>query len=211
MKSILIFSILFFTNSLAQSGDTLQIYSSFNSFLEYTKSRNGTEAIKYIDSSSIEYYYRIKGKSLFAEKTQINQLSFTDKLLALTIRGNYNADEIEKLPPDKFFIKLVEDGIIGRGKLKSFNYPVSITGNKANLYLDSTAVGTNDFLLQFTKEDGLWKLNIPSMLIAGNSFIEERIKLNNTSDKEVNAMLKAVLMLTLKEDSVDYLWEPLIK
>jgi len=192
----------------SQGTDSTGIIDNLNKFVQLSIDRNGEEAINYLDRSSFEYYNKIYNDVLYSNKNEINNLSLTTRYYVLILHAYYNSKDLIGLDTRTFISKIIKDGIIGSRALPKIDYQYSINGNNAKLYFNKT---DTTYYFEFNKENNMWKLNISSLMRLGNIQFEEQIRLGILTEKEINEKLREFFTTLLNTDSVDYLWEPLVK
>lgn len=200
--------ILFFVSTNFAQTDSTKILNNFNEFLRYVNKGNGREAINFIDKNSVKYFSKLKEDVLYASKEKIDSLPITTKYYILIIRSFYKVDDLLNITTIQFFEKLVEDGIIGGSPFPKIDFTFSINNDNAKLYIDKI---DSTYYLEFHNEDDIWKLDISSMMRLGNIQFEEQIRYGIIQKEDIDKGLKDFLIIITNSNSVDYLWEPLIK
>lgn len=178
-------------------------------FAEYKRSilaGEGEEAIKWVDSHTLNYYDQMLETAVTADSADVQKLGLMDKLTVLTARHRIPKEEALEMRGRDFFIYAIDKGMVGKssvmnveiGKVKvdgdSGSGQVIVNGREVPLFFD------------FSRENDLWKLDITSIFVATNAGLKQMLAENGTTDNEF--ILQALEMLSGKPVRDD-IWQPL--
>ncbi len=167
MKKLLLLTVITFsafTTGNAQSTDqTEQVRMSFGKYKKAILNDRDEDAIKYVDSKTIDYYSDILEKTKHADSAEVNTLGILDKLMIFSIRHRTSREDILSFDGEGLFKYAIRKGMVGKSSVaKNEIGDVKIEGSsaKGQLIVNGQA---SPVYFDFFCEDGIWKINLTSI------------------------------------------------
>lgn len=150
-----------------------------NCFEEYKTAvikQEGIKAKDLVDKVTIDFYNRVLNHARFSAKSELNKVNISEKLIVFSVRKHVPLDSVRLFSGDQLFAYMIRKGLIDKstisfidlGEIEVLNNsakaPVIVGGQKA------------PFTLQFRKEQGVWKINISSLLVITDVALARKIK-----------------------------------
>lgn len=194
--------------SCVANKDEIEVIECYEKYKTAILNSMGEEAIKYIDSKSVDYYQEILDKVLYADKEELIKESVVSRLKIFQIRHSIQLENLKKMDVAKLLVLAINEGwtekdfIIGTS-VKN----VKIKGNiaTADYYQDNKKVGIRS---QFAYENEQWKYNFTSLFQLYNSALKQLIK--EIGDDEDEFIFNIIEVSSGKKVSKD-IYESLIK
>lgn len=194
--------------SHAQRHDSKAILASFDSYRAAVLTDNGDEAIKYIDSKTLQYYNDLLVIIKSADSSTITTLPFLDMFMVLAIRHKASAEEINSFDSSSLLIYAVNNGIVGKNSIEKNSIgEIEVIGEKAKGAFISNGQQT-EYFLNFYRENDIWKIDLTSLFNFTNNSFEKIVKSSGKTDIEF--VIKLVETLTNGEVRPE-VWKPLLK
>lgn len=159
------------------------IRESFFTYKNSILTQNGIEAVKQVNSSTIEYYGEMKDIALVGTEEKVRNLSTLNKLMVLMIRHLIEPSLLSEMTAEDVFVWGVDEGLIGEDAVGSSLGDITIADNVAIArYIQNGQVTVLNW--QFEKEDGAWRLDLTSILKLAAPAFKEAIKSSGMSEDE---------------------------
>ena len=163
MKSILFCFSFILSHQVLGQGNPPELDKCFTSYQSAMLNDQGAEAVKYLDSHSMDHFKMILEKVKGADSLAIEALSVSDKFNVLVIRHMATKKEILAFTPATMTAFAFNHGM-GKSNLEGATLGKSkIKNNNAKAFLMVDGKKTDEEY-EFNLEDGQWKIDItPSM------------------------------------------------
>lgn len=184
---------------------SVSVEESFNAYKTAILAQDGDQAAIYVNSQTIAYYSDLLRLVKSGTKSEVQSKRLIDKFSIFAIRFRF-APEMAGIKDGKSLLSFaVNEGLIGERSVSALKYSsADILGNLAIVTLKTNdAISTK---LKFTKEDGLWKIDLVEMLPDANIAFTESARKTGYSEDEFIFMLLESLTGTKPTEKV---WEPL--
>ena len=162
--------------SCAVGKDEKEVIECFEKYKTAILNSMGEEAMKYIDSKSVDYYQNILDKVLYADKEEVMKESFINRAMIFRIRHSIPLENVKKMDVTKLLVFAINTGWIGKDAVIGMSVKnVKIEGNvaTADYYKDNKKTGIR---YQFYYENEQWKYNLTSLFQLSNSALKQWIK-----------------------------------
>jgi len=194
--------------SQAQRNESKAIHASFESYRAAVLTDNGEEAIKYVDSKTLQYYNDLLIKIKSADSSSITSLPFLDKFMVLAIRHKASAVELNSFDGSAILIYAINNGLVGKNSIENNSIgEIEILGEKAIGEFISNGQKSDAFL-NFYRENDIWKIDLTSLFNFTNNSLEKIVK--SSGNTEIEFVIKLVETLTNSEVKPE-VWKPLLK
>ena len=196
LSFIFLFTITF-NFCTAQQKEEKLVRKSFENYKSAILNDKGDEAVKYVDSKTIQYYSEILDKTKNADSTDVNSLGLMDKLMVFSIRHRATKDEIMTLDGKGLLVYAIKKGMVGKNSVANVSIgDVKIEGTFAKGQFIANGQKA-PFYFHFHKEDDMWKIDLTSIFPIGTAAFR---KMQEDSGQEENVYLLSLLeMLTGKQ------------
>lgn len=171
IKRLLLINILILNVLLAhaQNTDERLIRKSFDNYKTSILNDQGVEAVKYVDSRTICYYSEMLFKTKYADSSSVSSLGIMDKLMVFSIRHRANKRDILSFNGKDLLVFAIKEGMVGKSSVANNTIgDIKIDGKFAKGQLIADGQKT-PFYFHFYKEDGIWKMDITSLLPIGEA------------------------------------------
>jgi len=193
--SILLFIVLSSPQSLfVVDTDEDKVIECYEKYKAAILNDRGIEAIKYIDSKTIDYYSDILDKALYADKDEVTKESLVNKLAILRIRHEIPLVDLRNMNGSSLVVYSINNAWVGKNAIIGLsvrNIKIESDFATANVYKDNKNIGLK---YRFYNEEGQWKFNFIFMLELSNLIMKQQ--LNNlgyeNEDDFIFDMLEAV-------------------
>ena len=169
-------------NQIDENEEILQIQETFNKYKTALLNNNGQEAIKYLNTQTLEYYSTLLSNIIFKSKREIEQLPLFDQYSIYFIKAYIGKGKILSFQNDEanLYIFLINSGLIDIVSLEKQsieNIKIDNYLAKANILINGSQTSMKYY---FSKEDGQWKIDASPLL----SIIKDEFskKINNFKD-----------------------------
>ncbi len=191
-KSVLVISLLMSVNLLsAQFKEVKAILNCYNAYTEAILNDRGADALKQVDTNTVNYYNQIADLVRTADSVTVSNLSFLDELMVLLIRHRSTREEILSFTGSSLFIYAVDNGMVGKEQVQNNSIgTITIGGNvaTAQLKVDGTAT---PFAFTFRKTGRKkWALDLSAVMKDSEAALETTIaNLGMTKEDFIMQML----------------------
>ncbi|WP_375561779.1 hypothetical protein ACE193_04290 [Bernardetia sp. OM2101] len=146
-----------------QKSEEKKVKKSFDNYKTSILNDKGKDAIKYVDSRTIQYYSDILELVKTADSTKIESLSILDKLMVFSIRHRVSKEDILSFDGKSLFIYAIKSGMVGKNSVANNSIgEVIVEDNFAKG--EFVANGQKaPFYFHFYKEQGKWKIDLTSI------------------------------------------------
>ncbi|HEB36269.1 hypothetical protein LCGC14_1091560 [marine sediment metagenome] len=144
----------------------------------------GEEAIKYIDSKSVDYYKDILDKILYADKEEVMKESYINRFMIFRVRHSMQLKNLKEMDVTRLLVFAIDHGWIEKDAAIGMSVKnVKINGNMAtaDYYQDNKKTGIR---FQFFYENEQWKYNYTSVVQFSSSLSKQQIKEFGYSDED---------------------------
>ncbi|WP_294672046.1 hypothetical protein [uncultured Fluviicola sp.] len=202
----LLFLPLFGTSLLAQNSEDTLIRAVFDKYRSDLLNDRGTEAVKEVDSKTIQYYSDILELTISADSSKVETLSIMDKMSVLIMRLKISKEELLTFSGKDLFIYSVDHGMVGKsGIAKNSIGQIIVNDNFASAPLGVKGAPT-EVRFEFYKESGSWKINLTSIFPLAELVFEKLIK---DSGKSENELLIPIIEAATNKRVSREVWQPL--
>jgi hypothetical protein len=169
----------------------------------------GEEAVKFIDSKTIDYYGEILEKVLYSDRNVVMKESIINRLMIFRIRHSVQLEKLEKMDAIKLLEYSINNGWVGKEAVAGyFIRNVKIEGDSATveLYKGDKKPGVN---YKFYRENGQWKINFTSLFLITHYAFKQQAKKSGYDDEDayIFDLIEALSGKRVSED----IYEALIK
>ena len=160
----------------SRSSNQKLVKSCFEEYKAAVIKQEGIKAKDLVDKVTIDFYNRVLNHARFSAKSELNKVNISEKLIVFSVRKNVPLDSVRHFSGSQLFAYMIRNGLIDKstisfidlGEIEVLNNsakaPVIVGGQKA------------PFTLQFRKEQGVWKINISSLLVITDVALARKIE-----------------------------------
>lgn len=205
-QHFLLFVLIFITPVIyAQQQEEEAVRTAFDNYKSAILNDKGTEAVKYLDSRTMQYYGEMAELARSADSGSVNQLSSQDKFIVLSIRHRANREEVLNFTGESLLVYCLNNGMIGKSSVaKNSIGEVTINENFASGQFLSNGQKT-PLSFHFYKENGSWKIDLTSIFAVADTAFEQMIA---KSGMEENAFLLSLLEQLTRKKPGQEVWQP---
>ncbi|KOH45033.1 hypothetical protein [Sunxiuqinia dokdonensis] len=188
----------------AQANDEELIRTCFDRYRHFLLAENGEEAIKFVDSHSIDYYGDLQELAKNADSLTIESLPIFDRVMVLTVRVMVPKEDILEFDGQSLLTYAINNGMIGKqnqGSLMIGQVNVDQNSAQGKLLLDQIE---SPYSVHFNKENGEWKYDLTSLFPLADSYIRKM-----TDEFGEKWMINAIVSAMAKENNKNNLWNPI--
>jgi hypothetical protein len=181
--NLIIFFCSFFIAPIGwDQGNPPDLENCFAAYQTAVLHKQGDEAVKYLDSHSMDYFKMILEKVQGADSLAIEALSLPDKFNVLMIRQLASKKQILSFTPVTMTAFGFNHGMGGSGKLEGATLgKAKIKGNTAKAYLIQNGKKTTS-AFEFNKEDGQWKIDVTPLIRESETEIKDMLQGKNENE-----------------------------
>lgn len=181
------------------------ITESFQNYMSAMINDDGDEAIKYIDSQTIQSYDKTMRQIKYADSAEVVALPFLKKFFILNLRHREPKEKLLAMNGKDLFVYSVEEGSLGNFKNKDTSLgDIELTENKATAGIEINEQKTL-ISFQFVKEYGTWKIDLTPFNKIGEFPFERSIpKMDDENEYLIN-----LIEQSSGKVAVDSIWHPL--
>jgi hypothetical protein len=174
MKTILFCLSFIIAHYVQGQGNPPELDKSFAAYQSAILNDKGAEAVKYLDSHSMDHFKMILEKVLGADSLAIEALSLSDKFNVLVIRHMATKKEILAFTPATMTAFAFNHGM-GKSDLEGATLgKAKIKGNNAKVPLMKDGKKTDEEY-EFNLEEGHWKIDITSSMAKAELEMKEML------------------------------------
>lgn len=182
------------------------VKNSFNNYKKSILEGQGKEAIRYVNSKTIDYYDNELDLAINGDSSTISQLGVMDKLTVFIARHRIPKKDLVDMTGKDFFIYAVDNGMIGKNSVITTQIgDVNVEGNFANGQMISNGQKT-PLYFQFSKENNEWKVDLTSIFPPTNMALTKMLSDQGLSDNDF--IFQTLESLTGRKVAKD-IWRPL--
>ena len=182
------------------------VRKSFDNYKTAILNDKGKEAIKYLDSRTINYYTKILELVKTADSVKIETLSILDKLMVLYIRHRASKEEILSFDGKSLLIYAIKNGMVGKNSVVDNSIgDVTINKDFAKGQFKTNGQETPIYL-HFYKEEGEWKIDLTSGFIFSTMAFK---KMADESGQPQNEYLFSLMEMITGNKPGHKIWEPI--
>ncbi len=161
-----------------------RVIQCFENYKKAILQGQGSEAIKYVDKTTVDYYGTELNLALSGDSATIDQLSLIDKLTVFIARHKMDPAVLKKMNGRDFFIYAVDKGMIGKNSVATTEVVnVSVDGNSASGQMSANGVKT-PLAFNFKKEDNQWRVDLTSIFPQTNLALRKALTQQGMSDND---------------------------
>jgi hypothetical protein len=161
--------LLFVTSAcFAQKKEQQAVIQAFENYKSSILEDRGEEAVKYVDSRTIEYYGDILELVKTADSTKISSLSLLDKLMVFSVRHRTSKENILSFDGKQLLVYAIKSGMVGKSSVANNSLGDVLVDNdfaKAQFVNNGKAT---PFYFHFYKEQQQWKMDLTSIFDISN-------------------------------------------
>jgi len=188
----------------AQTPDQDAVKQSFIRYKSAILNDNGEEAVRYVDSKTINYYSKLLDLVKSADSVSVEGLSLLDKLMVLIVRHRTPKEKIMKFDGRSMFIYAINSGMVGKNSVSS-NTIGEVTVDKKFAKGQVLVNGKKALIfMQFNKEENIWKMDLTALFPMSNMAFKKVIE--DSGENENEFMFKILESLTGKKPSAE-IWQ----
>lgn len=188
----------------AQTSDEELIQTCFDRYRHFLLAENGEDAVKFVDSHSLNYYENLQELAKNADSLTIASLPIFDKVMVLTVRLMVPKEDIQEFDGQSLLTYSINNGMIGKRNHESLMIgQVSVDQNvaKGKLFVDQIE---SPYFVHFNKENGQWKYDLSSLFPLADSYIRKM-----TDEFGEEWMINAIVSAMAKESNSNNVWNPI--
>src|SRR5690606_16152787 len=114
---ILLFAITTIGACTAQKKEEKLVNKSFEGYKDAILNDRGEEAVKFVDSRTMNYYAHVLDKVKNADSVEVSALSLMDKLMVLSVRHRAKKEEILRFTGESLFVYAIKEGMVGKNSV----------------------------------------------------------------------------------------------
>lgn len=170
-----------FSQAQTAEDSVRQVFKAYESAILRSDAEAAAELV---DTTTLDYYFGIAQQAMYAEKKDLQGLSLVDKVSILSVRVVASYQELKKLDRVGVFVFLFNEGLVN-----SYSENVDLGKVKANDNLAMAAIDVNHSIyLFFTKENGLWKINLSITMAAMEVYLNKYVQDTGLTEEEFMEM-----------------------
>jgi hypothetical protein len=191
-----------------ESRDQAEIRGSFDGYYKAIHAADGEAAAAVVDNATIQYYDRMLGLALRGARQEVGRLSMLDRMMVFTIRHRVPLATAQRMTGKDLFIHGVRQGWIGKDAGKDIKLgEISISGTTAEAAIESNGQRA-PFKWTFHKEGGAWKMDLTSIMPAGNRALSSLAARGGMDEDEL--ILKSLELVSEAPLNRDSIYKPMI-
>lgn len=195
----------FFSVCVGQSPDQKLVKQCFNNYKSAILNDKGTEAVKFVDSRTIQYYGDILDLVKNADSAAVDSLNIMDKLMVFMIRLKTSREELLSFNGESLFAYAVNSGLVGKNSVSN-NTVGAVTINKnfakAQFVMDGKS---QPIYFHFYKEKAQWKIDLTSLFPMANAAFQN---MADESGQGTNEYLLSLLEILNGKKPGSQVWQP---
>ncbi|MBT3362994.1 MAG: hypothetical protein HN929_13060 [Chloroflexi bacterium] len=187
------------------SEESIAVKDAYNGYLDAILAQDGTESIKYVSPSTIDYYGDMQQAALSAPEAEVRNFSLMDRMMVLIFRSIMEPSDLQQMSADELFIYAVDEGLVGEDVDSITLGAVRISGENASAaaVIDGQ---TLPILYEFVKSDGEWKFDLTGVITYSNQVLEELLQDNGISENDfIFEGIEGAFATEISDD----IWQPL--
>lgn len=211
MKSIFALTILVLLSFMACNNDSGEdetkkaIRATFENYKAAIVKDNGTTAVNFVDTRTLDYYTELLDVVLYADSIKVDQLTILDKFQVLAIRYIATDDQLLSLNGKGFLAFTIDEGMTSKNVIGVKVDHVIVDGNFARGEISAEGKKA-ELYFSFYKEAAGWKLDLTSIFDVSTLIFNKMIADSQLSENEFILM---ILRNLTKKRSIDEIWDPI--
>jgi len=203
MLKLLFLFLLSFSDILYAQDNAALINTVFTAYQNAVINDNGTEAIQYLDSISMNYFKKILGNVQQADSVALESIGLPEKFNVLMVRHLSTKKEIISLTPEKLAAFNYANGWGGKDKLQGAALgKIKIKNNSATALLMMDGMKT-ETSYHFNLEKEGWKIDITPFVRESEKEIQDMVQGQNE-----NEFIFGMLELMTGKAPTRAIWKP---
>lgn len=189
----------------AQKSKEKQVIQAFENYKNSILSDQGEEAVKYVDSRTIQYYAWVLEQVKTSDSATVSALSILDRLMVFSVRHRTTKEEIRQFNGTTLLVYAIQQGMVGKNSVAHNTIgDVSIEGDFAKGQLIANKQKT-PLYFHFYREEGNWKMDLTSLFPVSRAGLE---KMAEGSGQDENEYLFYLLQLLTGRKPGPEIWKP---
>ncbi len=181
------------------------VNAAFENYKTALTNGNGSEAVKYVNQSTINYFNNILGWVRYADSTQISQARVFDKLMILVVRHKATKEEIQSIDGAGLLAYCISNGLIGKPPISGSNITnIKVADKTATAQIVMTGKPQN-FYLQFFDEKN-WKIDLTAIFNDSNTKLQSIATEQHITETE---LVLYIIEKNLKKTVTKEIWKPI--
>jgi len=177
-----------------------QVRRSWDSYAAAATAGDGQTAVSWLNENTIAFYDRVRREALESSAEQVRALPLTEKMFVLLTRINVDPAYLRKLDGGQLIMVGMRDGWMNNaGDPKALTLDdIQIEGDRATAQVSANGK-VLPFRFLFTREGGVWKQDLPSILEFMDSKLRDTMTRAPAGMTEDQMILLAVGMQSRKQ------------
>ncbi len=206
---ILIISSLIITGCKSKKvnlSDKQLVSDCFTNYKTQVLAKNGEEAVKYIDSATVNYFGKLHYYAVAYDSTQIAQLIISEKFIVLSARAFFTGSDLQNMEHSRFLEQIISNNLLDNQMFTKVGLgKITVTDTLADGFIIY-----NNFPLPyaflFKLENKTWLLNLNALI----PLLQVQLKsiLSSYNIPENEALLTYIGKITGKTCTND-IWQPI--
>jgi hypothetical protein len=209
MKKITIIALTLIVFSCSsKKQDVENVQKTFNSYKNAVLQKNGTDAIKFVDKTTIDYYAKMLDHAKNIKSNELQNLTLLDKLMILSLRHRATSTELNSFNDESLLIWAINSGMIGEESVKNATMgTIEIDGNNAKGQFINNGQST-PFYYKFVKSGETWKIDLTSMFSVSEKGLIQLARQQNMTHQE---FIYYLLEMTTGKEVNPNIWYKMIE
>lgn len=204
-SAVIVVLLLITSFCFAQTASQTAVVQAFENYKASILEDRGEEAVKYVDSKTIQYYGDILELVKTADSAKVSSLSLLDKLMVFSIRHRTTRENILSFDGKKLFVYAIKSGMVGKSSVASNSLgEVVVDNNFAKAQFISNGKVAS-FYIHFYKEELQWKMDLTSIFDISNTAFTKVFEQTGQSQNEY--LFSLLEMITGKKVGAE-IWQP---
>ena len=204
MPKLIFLFLLFYSEFLQAQDNAALINTVFTAYQNAVVNDKGMEAVRYLDSISMNYFKKILENVKHADSVKMESLSLPEKFNVLMVRHLSTKKEILALTPGKLAAFNYANGWGGKDKLQDATLgKLKIKNQSASAFLVNEGKKT-ETSYNFNFENKEWKINITPFINDSEKEIGDMIQGQNP-----NEFMFGMLELMTGKAPTRAIWKPI--
>lgn len=192
--------------SYAQKTEEKLVKKSFDNYKSAILNDKGEEAVKYVDSRTLQYYSNILDLVKTADSAKIETLPILDKLMVFSVKHRTSREDILSFDGKTMLIFAIKSGMVGKNSVAN-NSIGKVTID--NLFAKGQFIANGNktpIYFHFYKEKGEWKIDLTSIFPISVVAFKEMVA---ESEQNENEYLFSLLEMITGNKPTNQLWHPI--
>lgn len=193
----------------SSDSDKKNISRTFTDYQSAILNKNGLYAVDYLSKDTFDYYSALLQATKNASKSEVLNMRIGDRFTILMLRHSFEPSMILGLKDGKDLVTFsIDHGLIGAdGAARVSIHSIKTYDNTAFVEV-KTDDGVSPFKYQFKKEDGLWKMDLASVMPEVSALLEHTVSISNMTESE---FILSVLQDQTGINPTEKIWDPLVR